>query len=258
MRAKHRHELKTNELAEWINNLPQWAKENLRMIIGVSAVIVVVAVFYLWRGYQKNVISVQKQLELTKLITLLPQGKSQILRAQVGGFDTSYMLIQTADNLRAAAQSTNNDQMAALALIKRAEALRTELHYRFGTVSTQDLTTQINMAKASYTEALEKCSSNSSLTATAEFGLGLCEEEIGNFEKAQQTYRDIAANPRLEGTVAAAAAKQRLETIADYQQKILFKAAPPAPVGAQVKPTPAAPIQPKIELKPLDINQPSR
>ena len=105
--------------------------------------------------------------------------------------------------------------MAALALIKRAEALRTELHYRAGIVSKRDLTSQISRAKTSYTEALEKSSPNPSLTAAAKFGLGLCEEELGNFEKAGQIYRDIAANPDFEGTAAAVQAKHRLELIID-------------------------------------------
>ena len=40
MKAEHRHELKTNELAQWIANFPNWAKENLRMIIYVSVVLI--------------------------------------------------------------------------------------------------------------------------------------------------------------------------------------------------------------------------
>jgi len=163
MRPEHRHELKTNELAEWISNLPQWAKENTKMIIGVAIVIALATGSYFWHSYQKNVIAVQKQLKLTKLITRLPQSKMQILQAQARGFDISYMLIQTADNLRDAAQNAKDDAVAAFALIKQAEALRTELHYRLGTVSTQDLTTQINRAKAACSEALEKSSSNPSL-----------------------------------------------------------------------------------------------
>ena len=41
MKSDHRHELKTNELAEWLRNLPEWTKENLVTII---IVVVVVAV----------------------------------------------------------------------------------------------------------------------------------------------------------------------------------------------------------------------
>ena len=44
MKSSHRHELKTNELAEWLSNLPQWAKENRITIIG-ALVLIVIAFF---------------------------------------------------------------------------------------------------------------------------------------------------------------------------------------------------------------------
>ena len=78
------------------------------------------------------------------------------------------------------------------------------------------------------------------------------QEELGNFDKAEQIYRDITANTDFEGTVTAAQAKQRLETMADYQQKVVFKTPTikPAP-----KPTPRAPAQPATTPKPADTNQ---
>jgi len=248
MKAEHRHELKTNELAEWIANFPQWAKENLRMIIYISVVVVLVAGSYIFHWYRKNVESVRKQLELTKLIAQLSQGKTRILQAQARGVDISYMLIQTADNLRIAAQNAREEQMAALALIKRAEALRMELHYRFGTIEERDTEAAIGLAKASYTEAIEKASSSPSLLATAKLGLGLCEEELGNFETAEQIYSDVITNTSFEGTVAAAQAKLRLETMGDYRRKVVFK-----PLA---KPTPTKPelLRPEIQLGPVDIN----
>jgi tetratricopeptide (TPR) repeat protein len=88
--------------------------------------------------------------------------------------------------------------MAAFALIKRAEALRTEIHFRLGPLNQQDLTTQINLAKDSYNEAIKRAASLPSLLAEAKFGLGLCEEELGNFEAAQKIYQDVATNPDFE------------------------------------------------------------
>jgi len=248
MRAEHRHELKTNELAEWIANFPQWAKENLRMIIYISVVVVLVAGSYIFHWYRKNVESVRKQLELTRLIAQLSRGKTQILQAQARGVDISYMLIQTADALQAAAQNAKDDQMTALALIKRAEALRMELHYRFGTVDQRDAITQIELAKASYAEAIEKSSSSPSLLAAAKLGLGLCEEELGSFSKAEQIYSDVATNALYEGTVAAAQARMRLDTMADYRRKVVFTpAAKPAPTKTEL-------LRPQIQLSPVDIN----
>jgi tetratricopeptide (TPR) repeat protein len=242
MKAEHRHELKTNELAEWIVNFPQWAKENAKTIIYISVFATVVAGVYFWKVYEKRVVSDREQLEFTNFIYQISQGKTQILRAQAQGVDTSYTLIQAADNLQNIAQNAKDEQMAALALIKEAETLRMELHYRFGNISREDLTAQINRAKDSYAKAIEKSSTNPSLTATAKLGLGLCEEELGNFEQAREIYSEIIANANFEGTVAAAQAKHRLSTMADYQQKVVFKPSP--------KQAPAEPLQPEPKLGP--------
>jgi len=235
MKPDHRHELKTNELAEWLNNLPQWAKENSITIICISAVIIGIATFYIWRIYSGREVA-RKQLELSDLISQLFDSQMQILGAQAQGRDLSFILLQPADNLRVFARNTDDDQMAAFALIKQAEALRMELHYRQGIVSEQEVAAQINQAKAGYAEALERCPTNRSLTAMAKFGLGLCEEDLGNFEAAEQIYSAITISPDFDGTVTAVQAKLRLETMADYKQKIVFKPAPKKPVIEVTRP----------------------
>jgi len=264
MKAEHRHELKTNELAEWLSNLPQWTKENLTTVIIILAVIVAALAFYVWYRYNKSLVA-DEQLEFTNLLNQLSASKMQVLSAQAQGRDLSFILLQPANSLGTFAQNAKNNRMAALALIKQAEALRTELHYRPGTVSNEDLTSQINQAKAAYTEAIQtrlQGTSNPSLMAVAEFGLGLCEEELGNFEKAQQIYQIIAENPDFEGTVAVTQAKHRLETMADYKQKVIFKPAP-APPAASLPPaasagqTTGAATGPKIQIKPVDTNLPA-
>jgi len=247
MKAEHRHELKTNELAEWIANFPQWAKDNLKMIIYVSIAVVVIAGLYIYLRYQKTVVVEQKQIAFTNLIVPLPRAKMGILQGQAAGVDNSYRLFQTANRLKSTANDAKSDQMAALALIKQAEVLRTELHYRVEPIGKQEVTDQINRAKAAYTQAVEKSSKIVSLRAKATFGLGLCEEELGNFEGARQIYNEIVANPDFENTVAVAQAKYRLATMSDYQQDIVFKAPPPR--KAEV-------IQPLIQPGPVDINLP--
>lgn len=250
MKAKHRHELKTNELAEWIATFPQWAKENLRVIV-IASVVIVLAVgagFFYW--YRKNIESVQKQLELTQLMGRLSGGKTQIFQAQTQGVDVSYLLIQIADDLQAFAENVKNKQMATLALIKRADALRTELLYRFGAVSKEDVKAVIDAAKAGYAEALEKSANNPTLKAMAKFGLGICEEDLGNFEPARQIYTDITEDAALEGTTAWAQAKLRLETMADYRQEVVFPPAPQPPAAETES------VQPEMQLDFNDINLP--
>jgi len=255
MKADHRHELKTNELAEWIANLPQWAKENRTTIIVVGVAIAVVGGLYFRYFYRKNVVAVRRQLKLTGLFNQLSVNKLQIVQARSQGRDLSFILLQPADNLQTFAQNTKNQHMAALALIKRAEALRTELHYRLTPPSQQDLMTQISKARASYQEAFETASSVPSLRAMAQFGLGLCEEELDNYEQARQIYRDIVANAEFEGTTARVSAQYRLDTMADYETKGVFKPSPkPAPIPPLLPPGEMGPGS-EVNL-PLDINLP--
>ena len=265
MKSDHRHELKTNELAEWLGNLPQWIKENLIMIICVVGVIAAIIAFYAWRNYNRNVIQVREQAEFTNLLTQISRSKVQILQAQNEGIDRSFILLQPAKSLETFAMNTKNKQMAALAYIKHAETLRADLLYRSGNTSNQDLTTQINSAKNSYNAAIQRCSSNSSLTSTAQFGLGLCDEELGNFEDAKKIYQGIVANSDFEGTLAVAQAKQRLDSIDDYKQKVTLRPAPkpktpveilPADVKRQIgyQPPKGAPNVPQITITPQGPN----
>lgn len=249
MKSEHRHELKTNELAEWLSNLPEWTRKNLNTIVVISVLVITVAALYFWRSYSKNVVEVREQLEFTNLLVQFTESKMQVVHGWEQGRDLSFILLKPAEDLGDFARNTKNDRMAALALIKRGEALRTELHYRPGEVSKSDLTEQINKAKVAYTEAIRRASADQTLIATAEFGLGLCEEELGNFEGAKQIYKDIVENPNYEGLVAVAAAKDRLATMDDYRQEVVFKPAPAEPVVSQpesIPPTVAS--RPVVEI----------
>ena len=254
MKSDHRHELKTNELADWLSHLPEWTKENLLTIVITVAAVVAAAAIYGWTIYNKNVIQAHEQMEFTNLINQVSGAKMQILQGQKEqGRDFSFVLLQPANALENFAQNTNNKQMAALALIKRAEALRAELHY--GNVDDEYLIKQTNQAKASYTEALEKSKANPSLAATAQFGIGLCEEELGNFEQAKKIYQDVAENPDYEYTLSKIRAKERLETMVDYEQKITFEPAPkPATPTVQTTPTGTGELQNIIP--PFNFNRP--
>jgi tetratricopeptide (TPR) repeat protein len=191
----------------------------------------------------------------------LAQNKSQILQAQEQGIDLSYNLIQAADELDTASQKVKNNDAAAFALIKRAEALRMELHYRPAAVSKEALTGQINLAKSSYEKAIEKAGGEPTLTAKAKYGLGLCEEELGNFTAAEKIYQEIVGDKNLEGTVGYAEASHRLAIMSDYEKPVTFKPAPKPPEPAAVPVVPPAPevniplVLPATVEKPAEANQ---
>jgi len=246
MKAKHRHELKTNELADWIANFPQWAKDNLKTIIYISAVILVAAGVYVWKNYYRDIEIIREKEAFTNLVGNVVRNETQIILGRDQGIDTSFSLVQTANELKKKAADTNDDQMAALALLKHAQALRAELHYRPGTISKEEFADQINKAKASYTEVLGKPSVSSSLKAIATLGLGLCAEELGNTTEAKKIYNEVIANPDFEHTTAAAQAKFRLVIVDGLQEKVVFVKAAPAP--KPTTPKPPAPMPAVIEI----------
>ena len=248
MKAEHRHELKTNDLALWLGNLPNWANQNLRTVTYVLVVVVLVLASFFYYRYQKTAVAEREQNNLTAIVSQLPQQKAFIAQKQLENQDNAYMLFQLTDELDRIAKNASNDAIAATALIKSAEVLRTELHFRFGAISQQDITTQIGKAKDYYTKALDtylKRSPNPTLEAVAKIGLGLCEEELGNPDTARKIYQEVATGAAYEGTAPAAAAKQRLVAMDSFPEKIVLKPMPRTKIQAPqpVVSEPNAPVQ---------------
>jgi len=262
MRSDHRHELKTNELADWIMHFPDWAKENRTSLIGAAAVILVALLIYFLSFHRQNVVSARNQVRLTNLVAQVPQQMNRVANAAMQNSDESYTLLPTAQDLLDFAQKSSNNDMAALALIQRGAALRAELHYRLTEASHDDVVKAIGLAQASYQQALDRKPSSPALAAAAQYGLGLCEEELGNFDKAAQIYREVAQKADYAGTTAQAEAAYRLKIMDDYKTAVVFQPAPPKPAQAptptvQIKPGDAKASAPVIQIKPPDGKTPA-
>jgi len=253
MKSDHRHELKTNELADWLTHLPEWAKQNRTNIMAVAAILVVAVIVYFWSFYRREVVSVRNQERLTLLATQVPQRINEAMRAAAQNSDQSLALAALGDDLKDFADDLSNDNMAALALIKRGETIRAELHLRLAEANREEVAAQIAKAQASYQQALDRKPSSPALTAAAQFGLGLCEEELGNFDKAAEIYRAVAQKSDYAGTVAQAAAEYRLKIMDDFKTPVSFQSAPPQP---EVSMTPQA-TTPTIQIQPGDANAPT-
>jgi hypothetical protein len=253
MKSDHRRELKSNELAEWLKNFPTWAKENLTKIIIFSVIVIVAAGGYIYLRYTEDVLEVRSQVQFTNQIKQLDQQKIVVLQSLAQGMDFSANLLKPATALKAVSNAAKNDHMAAMALIKSGQSYRTELHYRPGVVSQQQIVTQIKKAKAAYMAAIEKASANPSLEASAKLGLALCEEEVQNFEGAMLIYMDLTTTEEYKNTVAVVQAERRLKTLNDYKTRLVFM---PAPVTPVVQPQIDFSEPPKIEL-PIEINLPT-
>jgi tetratricopeptide (TPR) repeat protein len=249
MKSEHRHELKTNELADWIAHFPEWASQNRNTLIAAAAILLVAVLVYFWRYYRQDIVSVRRQTRLTNLVWQVQQQTNNVARAAMQNDDQSYVLLPVAKDLEDFAQSTSDNDVAALALLERADALRAELHYRLADISPEELNKQIGQARESCQQALDRARSNPTLAAMAQFELGLCEEDLGNFDKAGAIYREVAQKPEYAGTTAQAAAAYRLQIMGDFKTDVVFKPAPP--------PQASKPPIPTIQIKPGDTNAPT-
>ncbi len=255
MKAQHRHELKKNELADVLGHLPEWASRNRNSIIIVTAAIVVAVGIYVWKVDIHDAGIIQERITLTNAIDQVNQKKAEAAAGLSQGADKSFALIPPADDLATLAEAESKPNMAAFALIKRGEAIRSELQFRMDNVTSDILQTQIGLARAAYEKALERQPTLTTLIGAAKLGLGLCAEELGDFAQAKQLYQEIVDDPTLEGVPARTSAQQRLGMMDDFKQALTFKHAP-IPAKIQV-PDANTPDLPDISKLLLDSNQPS-
>ena len=229
MKSEHRHELQTNELADWIANFPDYIRKNFRTILGIVLITAGIGYYFINRNVHGRA-DFKQQNDITALIEGIGQKKGVVIQNQMQtGFGDTSSLLVSANSLEKAANEAQNPLLSALAFIKRAETLRTELHYSWGEPADQDIVRQIEQAKKAYENAIEKARGNigrEQLIAMARFGLGLCAEEVGDFEEAAAIYQEIAANPDFEGTVFGARARFRLDTLEGSRENFIFVKAP--------------------------------
>jgi len=227
MDSQHRHELKTNELADGLKHLPQLIKDNANTIIGV--VLIGVALIT-WPMFNK--MSQQKdraeQTAITQSIQMLDRDVYAVLQApaddvlaQTEALDT--LLINT-DALLEKVSDIDNPNLAAMAQIKAAQAIRTELHLR-KEVDADMLERQIQKAEGAYQKAFE-IAETSTIKAMAEFGLGLCSEELGQTDQAAEVYRKIVEDESYKATAVPTQAQHRLDTLSDNLEVFNFAAVP--------------------------------
>jgi hypothetical protein len=222
MKAEHRHELKTNELAEWIANFPQWCQDNLTTII-IGAVIAAGLIAYtIFYYHRENRVWNAKDAQTASMLDQLSYQKQTVMQGKQQGLGVSDLFLNTASALQTAAGETENPILSALAMIKRAEALRTELQYRPQMAEPDVRKYQDEQAKKIYEEALVKAKGDPTVAAMAEYGIALCLEDEGDFAGAKTLYNKIEENPEYKGTLYPARAKLRAETLSDNEGKVVF------------------------------------
>ena len=233
MDAEHRHELHSNEMVKFVQNFPQIVKDNYTMVLGLLLIAAAILTYGPVRGYFRAQ-EIAKSAEVTADLSKLGASKANAaksLQADPDAVDTS--LLVTANALEVAVAKAKGSSLKAMTLIKRAEAIRAGLHYTSEDPEKTIVTSDIEKAKAAYNQALSLAGVEVNLMAKAEFGLGLCAEELGNFDEAGEIYNKIIANPDYQVTVFPKQAEARIEMFDDYKVKYTFVDAPVEPQAVE-------------------------
>lgn len=227
MDSQHRHELKTNELAESLGHLPQLMKENARFIIGVLLIAVALITWPMFNRMAKQKGKAEQEL-VTQSILMLDQDIYSFLQTPADDIQAQNEALQTllinADALLATASNIANPNLSALAQIKGAQAIRTELHLRQN-VDAEMLERQIQKAKLAYQNAFDMAETPT-LKAMAQLGLALSSEELGQTDQAAEIYQQIVQNENFQATVMPSLAQHRLDTLADNTETFTFADVP--------------------------------
>jgi tetratricopeptide (TPR) repeat protein len=239
MKSERRHELATNELADWIANFPQWFNENLTTIIIGTVVVVGLIVYTMFYYHREKRVWDKKDAQIAAMLDGLSSQKQTAREGKQKGLAVSDIFINTASTYQAYADETQNQILSALAMIKRAESLRTELHYRSKMAEPDVSNFQLQQARKIYEQALEKAKGDPTVAAMAEYGAALCLEDIGDFKGAKTVYDRIAQAEEYKGTLYSARAKLRASTLSDSQEMVIFtkSATPPQAAEPNVEPS---------------------
>lgn len=247
MDSKHRHELMQNELADWIGKLPELMKQYRNQIIGVVLVIIGFISWPLlnrWRTESNFAAEAQvaekiAAAELAKYMVMSAYSEPDPNAASANA------LLAAANNLADEAKSADNKDLAALALVKRGQSLRTDLLLKKEMIPQDVVSAQIKQAQEAYQEALDKAVLPS-IRAMAQLGLGLCSEELGQLEQAKDMYKKIIDDATYAGMPFIKIARDRIDAMDDNNAKYTFIETPKPMISnlempqTQTAPLPAA------------------
>lgn len=229
MDSQHRHELKTNELAEGLSHLPGLLKDNANTIIGV---LLIATALITWPMLSKmaNRKDLAERAAVSQSIQMLDQDVRSILQSPADDIPARSEALNTylvnADELLNKAADTDIPNLAAMAQVKAAQAIRTELHLR-QEVTAEMLESQVQKSADAYQKALETAESPT-IRAMAQFGLGLCSEELGQTDQAADIYQQIIDDESYKATTLPTQAQHRLDAIEENSESFNFAEVPVA------------------------------
>ncbi len=78
MDAEHRHELKTNELEDWIKHFPEFCKKNRHQIVGVILIIAAFISYFFFKNTTQQA-GLEQQTQTTSQMEKVGMDKGEVI-----------------------------------------------------------------------------------------------------------------------------------------------------------------------------------
>ena len=206
------------------------------------------------RGIRANAFDYQLS-QTTGQIEALQRAQLMVIQNQMQDnpavMDT---LFSSANKLEISAQESKYPSLAALALIKRGDALRMDLHYNGEDADASVVQSRLDAARKAYNDALAKAKgapNEIELTALAQFGLAITSEEAGQFDEAKTAYKAIVDNAEFAITPVVRQARHRLSIMDEQNEQFTFVDAPKPVPQPDLTPGALVPGQPAVTPAPV-------
>jgi len=239
MKAKDRHRLKTNELAQTMSELIDYIRQHGNRLLTIAVILLVVVVGGGWWLRSRTTQQRQQHEQLAAQLqrTSLMQVEAA-QRAQLGS--------ELADEQPAAApydaetvsavlgnlsQEAQGAAVGMTALLAQAEVARSALYFSEQDISPGQKSELCAQVRDIYNQILQQYPHETWVVGFARMGLALVDEELGQWDQARQKYEEIAADDgeKLAGTAFPRLAQKRLDILDDISIPIDLPLTPPVP-----------------------------
>ncbi len=205
MDADTRHQLKQNELAEFLANLRNLGKREFLTYLGVIVVVILAIAAYRYTRYRQ----VQRLVAATQALQRINVSDPELGDAPLA-------------NLRTLIADYAGTPVEALARVKLAEGLEV----RGKQAGNDEL---LRQAARELEAVLKLPDVPHQVRAGAEYRLGIVYESLREFDKAREHLEKLSQDAAYAGTSFPELAEIRLENLDDYAQPVKFEPGPKPP-----------------------------
>ena len=237
MKAEERHKLKSNELAESLEQVPAYLRAHGSKLLAGTVVVLVVVIGGLWWWNSQAAAQEQRAADLHELLIdgdrLQVMAAFQARQSMSGGPEAAWAgsvgyssaeMVARLEELAGEAVGTN---LGGTAMLQQAEVLRSELMYATREINASEKEAICQRAEKLYSQVVAGYGDSVILSGAAQMGRGLIAEERAQWDKAREIYGKLAAESgtAMGGTIYPDQARERLILLESLVAPVVFKAA---------------------------------